>query len=459
VIPTKLEASLHSSEKSSFTSVDIRSLLRRLFRGTSWTAVGTGAVQLLGLLAAILTARILGRSRYGELGIIQSTISMFGVFAGMAMGITATRFVAQYRSTDAQRAGRFVAIPCVLGGAGAMLISIAIIVLARWLAQSVLDRPLLATALRLAALQIAFDTLLNVQIAVLAGLESFRSAALVQMSMAALRAGATVAGAHFLGVAGCIAAHTLASMITCAALQSRVRAECQRYGIPISLKGAIEELPSLWSFSVPTLMASLVLAPTAWICRVLLVRLPNGYEQMGIYNACLQWVNGLRFLPLRLLTVSMPMLSNLYGTSAVHEYYRSHRFTQLAVLAVAAVIGGGVALFAKPALSLYGRDFTGGHLVLVVAMIDATLQLLTRTQTQVALSRGHAVVDLVTSAIRAALLIGLWWRLTHLGALGLVSASAISYGLAACGLTVYVHRQKVRDFARVEALKKGQAEL
>jgi len=42
---------------------------------------------------------LLGTVGFGELGVIQSTVGMFGVFAGLGLGMTATKYVA---STAAQ---------------------------------------------------------------------------------------------------------------------------------------------------------------------------------------------------------------------------------------------------------------------------------------------------------------------------------------------------------------------
>ncbi|NOZ40854.1 MAG: oligosaccharide flippase family protein [Planctomycetes bacterium] len=69
-----------------------------------------GAVISRGLMlvASILVARMLGKTVYGELGMIRSTVGMFGVFAGFGLGLTATKHVAEFRESDPERAGRIV---------------------------------------------------------------------------------------------------------------------------------------------------------------------------------------------------------------------------------------------------------------------------------------------------------------------------------------------------------------
>ena len=75
-----------------------------------------GAVISRGLMlaATVLVARMLGKTVYGELGMIQSTVGMFGVFAGFGLGLTATKHVAEFRQSDPDRAGRIINLSCLV---------------------------------------------------------------------------------------------------------------------------------------------------------------------------------------------------------------------------------------------------------------------------------------------------------------------------------------------------------
>ena len=63
------------------------SVRTRFVKGMFWTLVGTVLSQGLQLLATIFVARWLGKSEYGELGVVRSTIGMFGVFVGLGLGL------------------------------------------------------------------------------------------------------------------------------------------------------------------------------------------------------------------------------------------------------------------------------------------------------------------------------------------------------------------------------------
>ena len=62
------------------------------------------------LIASMVVARILGKNEFGELGMIQSTVGMLGVFAGFGLGLTATKHVAELKHSNPERTGRILSL-------------------------------------------------------------------------------------------------------------------------------------------------------------------------------------------------------------------------------------------------------------------------------------------------------------------------------------------------------------
>ena len=62
------------------------SLRGRFARGVAWSLIGALMSQGSNLAASVLIARLMGRARFGEYGMIQSTVGMFGIFAGLGLG-------------------------------------------------------------------------------------------------------------------------------------------------------------------------------------------------------------------------------------------------------------------------------------------------------------------------------------------------------------------------------------
>lgn len=155
----------------------------RMARGLFWSMAGTVISRALMLLATILVARLLGKIEYGELGMIQSTVGMFGVFAGFGLGLTATKYVAELRESDPLRVGRILSlstfVACFTGG----LMALALLFFAPWLAEHTINAPHLVSQLRISAIVLFFSALNGAQTGALAGFEAFKDIAKINFSV------------------------------------------------------------------------------------------------------------------------------------------------------------------------------------------------------------------------------------------------------------------------------------
>ena len=104
----------------------------RLAWGAFWSLAGAVISRGLALLSSILVARLLGKTGFGELGMIQSTVGMFGAFAGFGLGLTATKHVAEFRQKDPVKAGRILALANIIALASGGIMTVALLVMAPW---------------------------------------------------------------------------------------------------------------------------------------------------------------------------------------------------------------------------------------------------------------------------------------------------------------------------------------
>ncbi len=129
----------------------VDSLRQRITRGALWSLTGAVISQALALAASVITARYLGKEGFGEFGIIQSTIGMLGTLAGLGLSTTATKYVAQLRTTDPDRAGRIIALGSAIALSSGSLLSAASFLFAPLLAARTLNAPQLTMELRIAS--------------------------------------------------------------------------------------------------------------------------------------------------------------------------------------------------------------------------------------------------------------------------------------------------------------------
>src|SRR5882672_5888251 len=110
-MPTRLWA-VTSAARSGLTisAVPGDSTARHFAIGAFWALVGAVVSRGLTLASSVVAGRLLGTTGFGEVGMIQSTQGLFGVLAGAGLGLAATKYVAEFRSVDAAKAGRCVTL-------------------------------------------------------------------------------------------------------------------------------------------------------------------------------------------------------------------------------------------------------------------------------------------------------------------------------------------------------------
>lgn len=433
------------NKKTNIPSIVAVSLRDRLVHGTKWSIVGAIIAQGLGLLSSIMVAQFIGKEAFGKFGIILSTVAMFGVFAGMAMGITSTKHVAEFRTSDPVRAGRFVGVPIMLGFWSSLLVSLILVVFAHPIATYIMAEPSLASMIWISSPLLLFNTLNGIQTAAIAGLESFKGLAVINTAIGVLTFPCIILGVLGWGLAGAIGGLVVSRIIAYVLLQFYLSKECRCHGITITYFGLRQEWRVIWNFSLPTTLAGTIIGPATWICNVMLVNMPGGYGQMGIYNATLQWQSAIRFVPIRILDVSLPVLSNLYGNKDFSRYYRVLRVSLFGITLMILAVLLPLFLFSQVIMSAFGKDFTSGFPVLNWMLIGAALHMIARILSQVAQSRGKAWIDFIFCFVLSVVMLTAWYFLKHKGAYGLALATCIGYVVMIFGLCIYALMQYFKD--------------
>jgi O-antigen/teichoic acid export membrane protein len=315
----------------------------------------------------IAVARIVGRENFGEVGILQSTVTMFQAFAGVGLGLTATKHVAEYRAASPERAGHIIAISDLVAVASGAIASAAVFFCAPWLAANALVRPEIAPLLRIASLTIGLSALTGAMNGTLAGMEEFRSIAKVNFISGVAAFPLLLTGALWQGVRGVVLALAAQALLTCVMLALAARSKARQHGIPIRLRGA-REWPVLWRYSLPALLSGIVITPTEWLCNSLLVRHGGGYSEMGIYTAALQWRSLLMFLPIMVVQSAVPVFASVksaHGPGS-EEFRRLAVVTQNAVVLLVFPVATLLMFFAHGIFRLYGSGYAGGSDILVM---------------------------------------------------------------------------------------------
>ncbi|MBU0608060.1 MAG: oligosaccharide flippase family protein [Armatimonadetes bacterium] len=399
---------------------------QRLARGGFWALAGSVISQGMAFAASIACARLLGQTTYGELGMVRSTVATLGLFAGMGLGLTGLKHIAEFRDTDPARAGRIIRLCSVVAIFSCSLMAVGLVVSAplvahRMLANAGLTVPLLLGAALLFAT--AYD---GAQKGILAGFEAYREIAQVSALGGAVLFALVLVGVHVAQLNGAILGYVAGSGFTLILNRVAIRRQCLRHGVPLGGRGFWQERGVLVSFSLPALLSGVVCGPAVWACNALLVNQPGGYGQMGILSACDQVKMLAAFIPASVMQCLLPVLSGQFGADG--QAPLGHRLRMVnAYLAICAlgVITGLLLFFLPTVLAIFGRDFGNGRVALVIALCVLLPDGYKRGITRLLQARGLVWLTFASDLAVTVVLLGAAVFLVRFGAAGIALATLL----------------------------------
>lgn len=369
----------------------------RLARNVAWSSFGVVLSQVITLVAYMVLARFIGKERFGEFTIIQSTANTVSAFAGLGFGITATKYIAELRLRDPKQAGSVMGMISLVTLLWTGLLAIATWAYAPQIATELLKRPELASAVRIGAVLLFFTAIMNVQNGALAGFESFDAVAKTSMLRGFLILPFLLAGAALGGVRGALAGFAAAGAIVCAINYNLLRRRCRLHSIVLSFRGGLARLRILAGFSIPAFLANILPAPCLTVAQMLLIRQPGGYGDLAIFTAAFQLRTGIVLLPALLSQPLVPMFASF---SETNRSSRSNllRATCAATAIISIFLAAVVCLFPKYLMLAYGHSFTENSPVLILLAISAVIFSVSNPFISVAVSAGRIWTVFMASA-------------------------------------------------------------
>jgi len=402
---------------------------KRLAAGAFWTLLGSVAARILTLPISVILARWMGPAHYGELGIIQNSVDFFSTFAGFGLGLTATKHVAEFRARDPERAGRILGLSTATAVVTGVVVAVALFVLAPQLAARTLSAPHLAGPLRIGAALLFFAAITSAQSGALYGFEAFKVSARLQAIVGFINLPFMLGGYLIGGLNGILWGMVAAKAVEWLLKHRAVRAHAREANIRIEYHNCRQELGVLWKFSLPALISGALVAPVYWVCSAILVNRPNGYTEMGIFNAANQWYGALLFLPVTLGTSLLPLLSDRLGEgdSKGSAGVLGFMLRLNALIMVPAVVG--MSLFSPFIMRMYGPAYSHAWPTLVAVMLTAGLFAILMPVGDVIAASGRMWLGCAMNAGWAVVFITSTLLFVHAGtgSLGLASARLLSY--------------------------------
>ena len=425
--------------------------LRVFSSGLIWSTFGTVIVRLTPMITTILISHWFGIGSVGKFGVIYGTLVSGSLLAAAGVSLMATRNIAAYAATNPDMAGRLAGMALLLAGGTGTFIGLMIFLFSDEIAGRLLKQPELAFYLRVIAPIIVLNAMNTVQMAILSGLQAFKTIARLNIMFGGLMITLVPVGLNFYGLTGSFTALGCAYLGGCLIAYPAMAAALRRRDIRIAFRDALSQWPLVTRYAVPALIASVLFEPVNWICTAIVVNNPNGLEQVGLYFIAMQLETLLLFVPQIVVQVTIPMLSTGFG--------QADRRRVLNVLGMGIGTNIAIAIGFVTVMMMFGNWFLvlfkldpAQHwpifmvVVLASAMIAAALPL-----GQVPVTSGYMWTGLsITAGWAMTFIIGTW-ILQDSGALGVVIARSIAWGLQTLVYIGFTRFATGRPYASVAA--------
>lgn len=421
----------------------------RLASGSFWNALLNVFSKGFSFLGTIIIIRLIGREAFGEFGLLNTTISMFGMFTAFSISQTATKYIAQYRHSDKEKVGRIIGLSFVFSGLFGLLLCIFAFVFAQPLAENSIGAPQLKSSLQLMSIGILFGSLNGVQNGIIYGLEAFKVNTYLGIGLAFILTLMKVLLTYFFGFFGAILGMTLEPLLTYLITFSIVRNLLLREQLKPIFKGAWREAKILFSYSLPTTLSGIMLIPIQWYIMTLLAKEDNGFFELAGYNASLQWFNVLIFIPYILMAAFLPVFSDLVEKKQFSQINRVITHTAGLILAIFIPLILLFAVFGNRIAGIYGGEFEGIGYLLTLSVITLVPQSLLNILSNLAAAMNHLWFTVAAQGIWGVLLIFSTYAWLAQGAEGLLLARLLAFSghfLVFLAYYVWWRKQQARHF-------------
>lgn len=405
-------------------------LADRLLHGAFWSVFGAFFSSGINLFGMLLIARLLGKSDYGEVVAVQSTLGAAGVLAGFGIGSTATRYTATLRSANPAKMLDIIGLcqsTVIVFGVGT---AASLVLFSSYIAGALFSAPQLAPLIDLAALSVLFTALDSFQKCVLMGLEAMKRIAKGTLIANLLGVTALVVLADLFGVRGAVAGVVFNAFVQFVVSRRQLSAELRDVGrLRFGIKFPVEERHVLWRYSFPALLSAVMVTPAHWIAQGVLARGERGLAEVAVLGIAMQWFNLILFIPNTAGRVVLPVLSERIAADGAGDSRKILKWAALANGVVALPVAIFGVIFSGHILDLYGSQYRGYDLAIVFSVLTASVLAVISPVGNLIAASGQMWTGVAMNALWSAVYMSGVFLMAGYGATGVMAALCFAYCL------------------------------
>lgn len=396
-------------------------MLKKFSGGSFWLLLSTLAWRVPSALSTIIIARILGPVGFGQFGMINSTISMFQLYAGMRLGETTTKYIAEHRYDNPAKATRILKLTLTTTLALCSVLGATMIFLAPYLAATTLKKPEFAFAYVVGGGLLFFRVYGLVQEFVLLGFCNYKAIAKVNLVKGIATPLFCIPFAMLWGINGLFSALAGISCMAFFLLFKVVRDEKKRAGFDenIGLRDASSEASILWTFALPGVLTGTFVAGSQWMGRIMLTQIESGFAELGLFEAGHQWRVVVLFLPAVMAKAMLPILAESFSKASTN-FERAVEIQLRSVCVSTAMLVIMMIGCTDILVMVFGDDFSGAGKVIPILMVSVFFAALNHSLRMAYDGSGHRWTNCIMYFGRAAIFLSLCYVLiSKFGSIGL----------------------------------------
>lgn len=413
-------------------------IAKRIIRGAFWLTLGSLIARVMTLVANIFVVRILERESYGSFAIIQSSVVMTGVFAGLGLGMTVIKYIAEFKERDKKRLAKIITLTNRIAFFGAFLISLLFAIGSDFIASNLLNNSEISELIFLSSISLFFNALFGYYNSTLIGFEAVRESGIVQLVAAILSLPLLIFLTDKYALIGAVWGLIIQSIFLFLFSFFFYLKQFSKLQIKPNHLFGKDEWKIIRNFTIPAFLTGIIVMPVHWICYALLVNTDNGNSEMALIGIVMQWFYAIMFLPALAGRIVLPILSDLQASGEQQQISKTLKLSMKANAIILVPITLGLAFLSPWIMSLYGPEYRENWLVLVFVVAAALVSSLLTPIGHLIVATGRMWLSSMMNLLWAIIYIILSWQLIETGALGITIALFIAYLALFLWTTLYV---------------------
>lgn len=288
-----------------FQEIKTRLQKSSLFKDSFWALFGNSVAKVLALIVGITIANLLGSEDYGKYGLIKSTLLYLAVFSTFGLGLTGTKYIAQYKDQKREYINTICRDIHVISLITSGFIAVIVLIFAEKIALY-MDIADMATAIRLSSIAVVFNALNAAQTGILSGFKKFRTISNYNMITGFYLCAAATLFTLLWGLNGTVIALGSSFVVNYYLNRytlTKIRKEYEPVQQELSFK------KEMVNFSLPLALQEGFQSLANWATIAVLIKLSD-YSEYGIFSAAQQWTAAISFIPAILKNVTLSYLSD-----------------------------------------------------------------------------------------------------------------------------------------------------